>query len=270
MDYPTAREAKKDLHVFRKRFERAWGAFGMFWKIEPQKRGAPHFHLLVRFVGQIELKALRIWMSENWYEVVGSGDVKHLLAGTRVEQVNSWNGVMVYAAKYMGKECYAEAGGWNLPGRWWGVWNEDKWPVTIRTEELPEHTLVLIRRACVAWYEHQPRVFRGEKGPLLDVVAISERGRIRRGLMAPAFIEEMRSCGHTVMVRCQEWHGHSSAGFSERSPAGFWRRVYLPLGCSMFIPAGVCTRIVEWAKREASAAVAPPWDPPVVGGRSGA
>jgi hypothetical protein len=50
---------------------------------------------------------------------VKSGDEKHLRAGTQVQKVRSWRGVMSYASKYMakemnfGQEC----------GRVWGYFN---------------------------------------------------------------------------------------------------------------------------------------------------
>lgn len=121
LTYPAAfpadpRRWKRDLDVMLKRVLRRWPAAAIVWKLEPQKRGAPHFHLAVFGVGFIE----RGWLSAAWYEVVGSGDPKHLQAGTQVERVKNWRGVMAYAAKYIGKEVAAVD--WpEYVGRWWGV-----------------------------------------------------------------------------------------------------------------------------------------------------
>jgi hypothetical protein len=64
---------------------------------------------------------VRYWMSRIWYDVVGSGDIRHFRAGTRVETLRSIRGAFKYAAKgYMGKEI--EAGDLPMqPGRFWGV-----------------------------------------------------------------------------------------------------------------------------------------------------
>jgi hypothetical protein len=69
--------------------------------------------------GRREEVALREWVSLVWYEIVGSDDLAHLQAGTKVERVRSARGVMAYAAKYIAKaEDKAPPA-----GRWWGVFN---------------------------------------------------------------------------------------------------------------------------------------------------
>ena len=112
-------EWKDNLRRFWQRLKRRFPRAGMVWKLEPQKRGAPHYHLLVWGVPW-GLYEFRKWVSQAWYEVVGSGDVRHLIAGTRVEQVRSRRGVMCYAGKYIGKVTDGDCG-WDEPGRYWGV-----------------------------------------------------------------------------------------------------------------------------------------------------
>lgn len=91
---------KKDLENFCKRMTRKYSKSSLIWKLEPQKRGAPHYHLMVWGLTYYQLLC---FASTAWYEVVGSGDEKHLQAGTRVERIRSWRGVRSYAAKYLGK-----------------------------------------------------------------------------------------------------------------------------------------------------------------------
>jgi len=105
---------KADLDKFFKRLKYRFPEFACIWKLEFQKRGAPHYHLLVWGLS-IHCKQL---ISLLWYEVVGSGDDKHLKAGTQVQKIRSWRGVMSYASKYMGK---LETGDGGLSGRFWGV-----------------------------------------------------------------------------------------------------------------------------------------------------
>lgn len=46
--WPSPKAAKRELRSFIKRLERWTGqAWGIIWKLEPQKRGAPHFHLIL-------------------------------------------------------------------------------------------------------------------------------------------------------------------------------------------------------------------------------
>lgn len=125
----------RDIDTFRKRFKRkGWGAV---WRKEFKKRKsgenvgkiAPHFHLLVWGADYAELL---LWASRAWYEIVGSGDERHLLAGTRVEKLRSARAVRGYVGKYIGKEdqedLEAIAVELGSLGRMWGVINEDLIP----------------------------------------------------------------------------------------------------------------------------------------------
>jgi len=98
--YPSAIDSKRDLKVFIQRIKRLWPASGYIWKFEFQKRGAPHYHM---FLWGVEYKDALKHISICWYEVCGTNDPKHLIAGTRVEQIRNHNGIMRYASKYLGK-----------------------------------------------------------------------------------------------------------------------------------------------------------------------
>lgn len=61
------------------------------------------------------------WFSRNWYEVVGSGDLRHYRAGTKVEKLRSLKGAFAYAAKsYMAKKDEMPVLE-SKPGRFWGI-----------------------------------------------------------------------------------------------------------------------------------------------------
>jgi hypothetical protein len=71
-------------------------------------------------------QAFRGWISRAWFEVVGSESLDHLAAGTNVEEMRSWHGVMSYTSKYIAKEDTDK-----LPegvGRMWGCINADGIP----------------------------------------------------------------------------------------------------------------------------------------------
>lgn len=112
------RRWKRDLEAWLKRLKRARPEAWAVWRLEPQRRGAPHYHLLVFGISRLEKE----WLSRTWFEVVGSQDERHLWAGTQVQGVRSWRGVVSYAAKYLAKEVDELPGEWRTGvGRWWGV-----------------------------------------------------------------------------------------------------------------------------------------------------
>ena len=108
------------------------------WKREFQRRGAPHFHLVLVLPQVLDGEPLRNWLSREWYDVVGSGDVRHLRAGVRVDAVRGFDAsdparIASYLAGYLGPdeklgdkeiqhqvpEGWATASG--SVGRWWSV-----------------------------------------------------------------------------------------------------------------------------------------------------
>lgn len=127
---------KKHIDSFWKSFIRAFPKAGCVWKLEPQKRGAPHFHLLVWGVDQF---LATYCVPFIWYRVVGSGDKRHLLWHQGrckdkngnynkpcVEKIRSRQGVFDYASKYLGKSTEeSDAVGWFMPGRFWGFRNAE-------------------------------------------------------------------------------------------------------------------------------------------------
>lgn len=126
--WPSDPEVWKDhLEAFFRRLERRVGRHAIIWRLEFQRRGAPHFHLIGWDLRVTH--ALRAWVSRAWYEVVGSGDERHLRAGTNVERVKSWHSLTAYLSKYMAKvEAYD--GPSPLPtGRIWGIRREAMLPI---------------------------------------------------------------------------------------------------------------------------------------------
>lgn len=148
-----ARQWHRDLDAWGKRLLRRYSDAGAIWKCEFQQRGAPHFHLLLLGEARIDLR----WLSQSWYEVVGSGDSKHLRAGTQVKKVKSWGGVTYYASKYIAKP--AAPGDARPTGRLWGIINRKALPIELL--ELPLlwaefHTLRRLMRRYIGSVKPQP------------------------------------------------------------------------------------------------------------------
>jgi hypothetical protein len=151
-DFPTdGRVVKRHLKVFRKRLERRWGKQAVVWKLEFQRRGAPHFHLLLSVSSETVMKDFQQWFSSAWYEVVGSGDLRHLLAGTQAAIADTDCGkYFAYGVKSSGSKEYQNQvpDGFQSVGRFWGSWNvKPEW----KGAEISGADFVQLRRRMRAW-----------------------------------------------------------------------------------------------------------------------
>lgn len=79
---------------------RRWPGMQYLWFLEWQQRQAPHIHLMLDQARKDEdIDAVALY----WYHVVGSGDPKHLQAGTSTEKVRKHKGLRNYAVKEAAK-----------------------------------------------------------------------------------------------------------------------------------------------------------------------
>lgn len=147
-DYPTIERAKRDLDTFLKRLARQFPNVAGVWKLEPQKRGAPHFHLLIWGAEYLDLLA---FVPVAWCEVVGSDDPNHLAwhrgglgNSPCVQRIEKQRGVFWYASKYMSKAVAETYSDW---GRWWGVFHRDNLPLgeVVNVEVSEEKAIEFIR-----------------------------------------------------------------------------------------------------------------------------
>lgn len=125
-DFPTVERAKANFQAFDHRLKYHYPESGLLWKLEFQRRGAPHFHF---FLWGLTLEQAREFVPLAWAEVVGSSDFElhyrwhagELQNEHCVQLVRSWRGVASYAGKYLGKLPEPqEATGEVLTGRIWG------------------------------------------------------------------------------------------------------------------------------------------------------
>lgn len=120
-DDPTT--YRSHARAFLKRLRRRYGDRPVIWRLEFQKRGAPHFHMLVWDLETSE--EVDAWVREAWYEVVGSGDERHARHGTDLQDLKCWRRVAVYLSKYIAKRCDEDGEICEPIGRWWGVESGD-------------------------------------------------------------------------------------------------------------------------------------------------
>jgi len=151
--FPDARSSKRHLRMFFKRLDRYLKSlgvsYGLIWKLEPQKRGAPHYHILI---WGAMLDQLQEFIPRAWFDIAGGGDEKHLRWHRGefknqhcVQEVYSYNGVIKYAEKYLGKTFQVE--GWQNVGRFWGVVNRENIPFGELVQlEVPRNKAIEIMR----------------------------------------------------------------------------------------------------------------------------
>jgi hypothetical protein len=99
--------------------------------MEPQKRGVPHFHVIVYGTRWLPVR----WLTEAWHECTDETSDAHRKSGVDAEWVRGGQDgkLMAYLSKYMSKEMdgWPDVAGeaWNHPGRFWGVLSRSCLPV---------------------------------------------------------------------------------------------------------------------------------------------
>jgi len=144
---PDRRDWKRDLDVFFKRFARRFPDAVSLWKLEFQRRGAPHFHVLVWGCDFVPVG----WLSRVWYNVVGSDDPRHLAAGTQVQEVRNEENAVAYLFKYIVKED--RSGNRVCTGRIWGVRNRKCCPTALAHHTIETVEFYSTRRQLRRWLE---------------------------------------------------------------------------------------------------------------------
>lgn len=173
-------ECKRHLKLLFQRINRLWGGGlhhpnekgereSLFWFLEFQARGAPHFHIF----GTRSID--KQWLAKSWYEIVGSDDLRHLYAGTRVESLRTGRGGTIsYAAKYAAKQTQkvVPVDFLNV-GRFWGVTgNRNLVSAAISVRVTPQNTSELSE----TFKQCEERLKRGEKAGHLKRVRTVRAG----------------------------------------------------------------------------------------------
>jgi hypothetical protein len=200
---------KKHLHTCEMALGRKWPDCSGIWKLEFQKRGAAHYHLVVCGLGDLELETVRTWFRETWYRIAHNGDKHGGNAGTQVDRIKSVGGAISYLAKYISKGDQTRPG--NFTGRYWGVHNKAALPTATPKEiELPRKEANMLRR--IARKKIQKDVeksrwkrFMDEKGRWSEFTRLDlERLKMAKHGGAKSFKFQFKETGRVV-----EWEGRN-------------------------------------------------------------
>lgn len=248
---PDPEAAKGHLSTFLDRLEYWYPESGQIWKLEPQKSGTPHFHLL--HVGKKPLEESDVeWIAHAWNEVSGGDDVQlawHLgkcrgQTQPCVTALGDWERLAGYVGKYIGK-CVASLPGWEWPGRFWGYRNRKNIPV--RLVEIPvdgpdKDVGYRFQRIARRWLRHQ----RNGRYKFTLGDGVVQRGKVKdlgpqAGMQIAAW-KEWASSAAPAMRRL----GHGEVGFRDyhcRRPA--WGG-----GITVFWDNDTVERVLDWALSE--------------------
>ena len=172
---PRGQDAKRHLDNWRKRFEREWGEkLNFIWKLEFQRRGAPHFHLWMAPPTSAGKSGLmfRQWCSQTWADVVDHPDLAqrrlHELAGTAVDTLEGIRAcdpkrLAIYFTKHSSPNANGDKeyqhivptawrGSGKGPGRFWGVAALKKVTATV---EIDQSDYIRARRVVRRWSRNQ-------------------------------------------------------------------------------------------------------------------
>ena len=150
---------KRDLNTFIKRLERLYPELCGIWRLEPQIREAPHFSGFLWGCNELSTMEGKKLFSKMWFEVVGSGDEKHLRAGTGIQKIDKVEGLIYYLSKYISK---SEKGGkpqeFDYPvGRYWGAFKRDRLAISKEEFEIDRNMFFKIRRVIKKYLEKRLR-----------------------------------------------------------------------------------------------------------------
>lgn len=123
---------KEDLDAWFSALDRIFGGrdnWGCIWVMEFQKRGALHYHFILRTPRVLDVDMYHA-VTDAWLRITGElEDVYAVLHGCQLSMVQDIRRTKMYECKYMGKEGRNNAKAYEKvcpqwfddSGRWWGV-----------------------------------------------------------------------------------------------------------------------------------------------------
>ncbi|WP_134430929.1 rolling circle replication-associated protein [Mycobacterium ulcerans] len=172
---PDGASVKRHMVLWRKRFEREYGEpVRYIWKLEFQRRGAPHIHLWMApptSPGRSR-RGFAHWLSETWAEVVDHPNAeqkaRHRPAGTAIDVRNGLRAcdpkrLAIYFTKHSSPNVHGDKEYQHIvpelwrepgrgPGRFWGVYGLKRAIVIV---EVTQDAYIAARRIVRRWSRNQ-------------------------------------------------------------------------------------------------------------------
>ncbi|UBV20814.1 hypothetical protein H8Z59_26925 [Mycolicibacterium fortuitum] len=172
---PDGASVKRHMVLWRKRFQREYGEPARYiWKLEFQRRGAPHIHLWMApptspgRSGQ----GFAQWLSKTWAQIVDHPDpeqkARHRLAGTAIDVRKGLRAcdpkrLAIYFTKHSSPNLHGDKEYQHIvpepwrqpgrgPGRFWGVYGLQRATAKI---EVTQDTYLAARRIIRRWSRSQ-------------------------------------------------------------------------------------------------------------------
>lgn len=98
---------KLHLKMFKGMLQRKFPKCEGLWKLELQRRGAPHYHMVIELNQRCSIIRFRKWLDAAWARIAHQDDIHGGKFACRAELVFSIRHAQNYAAKYMSKIQYA-------------------------------------------------------------------------------------------------------------------------------------------------------------------
>ncbi|OWM02975.1 hypothetical protein B7435_13195 [Mycolicibacterium peregrinum] len=172
---PDGASVKRHMVLWRKRFQREYGEPPRYiWKLEFQRRGAPHIHLWMAppITPGRSGRGFTQWLSETWAQVVDHPDAeqkaRHRLAGTAIDVRNGLKAcdpkrLAIYFTKHSSPNLHGDKEYQHIvpelwrqpgrgPGRFWGVYGLKK---AIAVVEVAQDAYLAARRIVQRWSRSQ-------------------------------------------------------------------------------------------------------------------
>lgn len=172
---PDGASVKRHIVLWRKRFQREYGEPARYiWKLEFQRRGAPHIHLWMAppISPGRSGRGFAQWLSDTWAQVVDHPDAeqkaRHRLAGTAIDVRNGLKAcdpkrLAIYFTKHSSPNLDGDKEYQHIvpepwrqpgrgPGRFWGVYGLKK---AITVVEVTQDAYLTARRIMRRWSRSQ-------------------------------------------------------------------------------------------------------------------
>lgn len=177
-EYPTdGRVFKAHLKAFREVWTRAYGRSRVIWKLEFQKRGAPHYHLLSLDVPHVDIPRL----GGAWCRIAGiegqEGTWQAFDVKSKDKDGKDLANPVAYISKYIGKTTELEDGqDITNVGRFWGAWWVKK--NVLARLDIPKGMEVIASEIILDWMGLKKAPYEGYS-PYGSTVFVERAGRMR-------------------------------------------------------------------------------------------